>query len=399
MLDRIHLSPSAPSLALAVAMITTPIPSAAQGGSVLQLLNVEGRQLQAGTEHRGALSTSDYLSPQDNYLEAWTLEGRAGESATIDLLSDDFDSYLYIVGPGFGETLSDDDGGGGCNARITVRFLETGTFHIVASSAGSKQTGMYTLRVTDTPEPTPSYDCGEPNPEVLRALPTDDRSIRLGDLATGRFTGGEPTVQDGRPAQAWALEGRAGESVTVTLESTDFDAYLYLTGPGLDDLLSDDDGAGNSNSQITVTLPQDAMYLVVASSFQAGATGSYTIRVDEPIDLNTLPTEGRSIGVGEAASGQLTSADPVVMEGRRGQVWALEGETGQTVTIDLISDDFDCYLYLVGPGLEEPLSDDDSGGDFDSRINITFPENGTYRVIVSALGGNTGAFTLRVSGL
>jgi hypothetical protein len=363
-----------------MAMITMPMPSAAQGGSVLQLLNVEERQLQAGAEYRGALSTSDYLSPQDNYLEAWTLEGRAGESATIDLVSDDFDSHLYIVGPGLGETLSDDDGGGGCNARITLTFLETGTFHVVASSTGSRQTGMY-------------------NPEVLRALPTDDRSIRFGDLATGRFTGGEPTVQDGRPAQAWALEGQAGESITVTLESTDFDAYLYLTGPGLEDLLSDDDGAGNSNSQITVTLPQDAMYLLVASSFQAGATGSYTIRVDEPIDLNTLPTEGRSIGVGEAASGLLTSADPVVLEGRRGQVWALEGEAGQTVTIDLISDDFDCYLYLVGPGLAEPLSDDDSGGDFDSRIDITFPENGTYRVIITALGGNTGAFTLRVSGM
>ena len=38
----------------------------------------------------------------------------------------------------------------------------------------------------------------------------------------------------------------------------------------------------------------------------------------------------------------------MIEQGRTGQAWALEGREGQTVTIDLISDEFDCYLYVIG---------------------------------------------------
>lgn len=366
-----------------------------RGGSILMLLTVDSQRLEMGEEARGALSSYDVLSARDNYLDAWELEGRVGETITVDLLSDDFDAYLYVLGPGLGETLADDDSGGGCNARITFTFLESGTFRVVASSNSARQTGTYTIRVTDAPPMTPSYHCGGVNPEVLASLTTDGRSIGLGGVADGYLVPG-PVIAEGRYGQAWALEGQAGESVTVTLESDDFDAYLYMYGPGLDEVLSDDDGAGGLNSQITVTLPQSATYLVVASSLQGGATGPYTLSVAEPLDLTTLPTDGRSIQAGDALMGELTLAAPVVVEGRRGQAWALDGEAGQTVTVELRSDEFDTYLYVVGPGLGM-LSDDDSAGDLDSRITLTFPENGSYRVIVSALGSSdTGAFTLRV---
>jgi hypothetical protein len=68
------------------------------------------------------------------------------------------------------------------------------------------------------------------------------------------------------------------------------------------------------------------------------------------------------------------------------------------VTIDLLSDELDAYLYLVGPGLTELLSDDDGGGEPNSRITHTLTESGTCRVIVSALSSDaTGAFTLEVT--
>jgi len=89
----------------------------------------------------------------------------------------------------------------------------------------------------------------------------------------------------------------------------------------------------------------------------------------------------------------------VLLEGRRGQVWGLEASAGQRVTIDLVSSEFDTYLYLVGPGFDEPLFDDDGAGDLDSRITATLPQDGTYRIIASAIDANQiGAFTLRVEG-
>ena len=61
-----------------------------------------------------------------------------------------------------------------------------------------------------------------------------------------------------------------------------------------------------------------------------------------------------------------------------------------------MSDDFDSYLFVVGPGLPEPLSDDDGGEGLNSRLVISFPADGVYRVVASSLGGATGMFTLTV---
>ncbi|MDH3207781.1 MAG: PPC domain-containing protein [Gemmatimonadota bacterium] len=382
---------------LAAAMLA-PTASATQVTSVLTLLPTDDRTLEVGGDFSGALSTADYASADDYLMEAWELQGRAGGSVTIDLESDAFDARLYVVGPGLAETLSDDDGGGGCNARLTFTFLENGTFRVVASSVGARETGTYTLRVSERPGPAPSFGCGEVNPATLAALPTEGRSLELGTLAAGILGPNSRTVQDGRAGEAWTLTGQPGVRASIILESDDFDAYLYLTGPGMGEVLTDDDGAGDLNSMIDVTLTSDGPYTVVASALGSGDFGAYTIRVEEAADLNTLPITGGTVDLGQTVDGQLLFADPVILEGRRGQVWGLDATAGQQVVIDLRSDDFDSYLYLVGPGLVEPLSDDDGGDGTNSQITTTLPETGTYRIIASPYStDDSGSFTLSVS--
>jgi hypothetical protein len=349
-----------------------------------------------GGDFSGALSTADYVSPEDYLLEAWELEGRAGESVTIDLLSDAFDARLYVAGPGFAQTLSDDDSGGGCNARLTVTFLENASFRVVASSFGG-ETGTYTLRVSDQPEPAPAYGCGEVNPEVLAALPKEGRALTLGSREVGILGAESRVVQDGRPGEAWVLAGSAGQRLSVILESEDFDSYLYLTGPGLAEVLTDDDGAGSLDSQIDVTLPVDGEYTVVASALSSGSFGAYMIRVDEAADPNDLPLDG-TVALGQSADGLLSASGPAVIDGKPGQVYAFEATSGQRVRIDLQSDEFDTYLYLVGPGLSEPLFDDDGGNERNSQLTVTFPETGTYRIIASSFGSSSsGGFTVSVT--
>jgi hypothetical protein len=387
----------APALLALTVTFASPAAGAAQGASLLSLLPTDGRTLSVGSEETGALSAADVRSPDDGYLEAWELAGRSGQSVTVDLVSDAFDPRLYVVGPGLPETLSDDDSGNGCNARLTFTLLETGTFRVVAGSSGSRETGTYTIRVSDQPGPPPTHGCGEVDPGALESLPTEGRTLRMGSVATGRLGLGSATVQDGRPGEAWQLDGRAGERVRIVLESDDFDAYLYLGGPGLDGIRTDDDGAGDLDSMIEITLPANGPYRVIAAALSAGSSGAYTLRVEEPLDLGTLPTDGRVIDQGQSIEGQLLASDPVLLEGRRGQVWGLNGVAGQRLVIDLMAEDFDAYLYLAGPGLPEPLSDDDGGDGLDSRISVTLPESGTYRVIVSSLSDGTGAFTLSVA--
>lgn len=386
-----------PALSLTACGLLLPVAGSAQSRSVLDLLPTENRRLELGGEHRGALSASDYLSTDDSFLEAWELEGRPGESVTIDLESDDFDARLYVVGPGLAETLTDDDGGGGCDSRLTFTFLEAGSFRVVASSLGARQTGTYLLRVSDRPGAAPTHECGQADPAELTALPTQGRTLRMGSRETSRLLPLSATIQDGRPAEAWTLEGRAGDRVSVTVQADDFDAYLYVLGPGLDGVRTDDDSAGELNPKIDLTLPADGPYTVVAAGLAAGVSGSYVISVGEPLDLATLPTDGRTIDVGQTSEGFLSADDPVVVEGRQGQAWAFDGAAGRSVDIELLATEFDPFLYLAGPGLMEPLSDDDGAGDLNARISVTLPESGSYRIIVSALGaGSRGAFTLRV---
>ncbi len=369
-----------------------------QGGvSVLELLDTGGRQLTVGSVEMGTLSDADYRSADESFLEAWSLQAAAGTRVTVDLIATDFDPYVYVIGPGLGETLRDDDSGNGCEARLTFTVLEPGPYRVIASTLGADRMGSYRLSVSEGVPAAPTHNCGDFDPEFLSSLPTDGRRLDLGSVANGRLSAGGVTMDGNKPVEAWLLRGRAGESVMVRLESDAFDAKMYIGGPGLDEILSDDDGGGDLNSQLTVHFAEDGDYIVVASALSEGSSGAYTIRVEEPMDLNTISTDGRFAVFGDAVGGFLSEEDPIVIDGRRGQAWELEGNVGQSVTVELTSDDFDSYLYIVGPGLNEPLSDDDSAGELNSRISFSFPETGIYRIIVSALtSSSTGAFELRV---
>lgn len=396
------MSTSTRSLALVLAScaaICLPLgPARAQGsGSVFELMRAEGR-LAVGEETSGTLSTADVRSSDDSFLEAWALEGRVGESVTVDLISDDFDAYLYVVGPGLAGTLYDDDSGGACHARITITFLENGEHRVVASTTMPGETGTYVLRISESPGPVAEYECGEINPAVLTELPTDGRSLTLGDVKSGALTADSPLITEGMRGQAWSVAGRVGESVVITLESSAFDAYLYFTGPGLEGVMTDDDGGGDLNSLIQVTFPADGNYTAVASALAGSGFGAYTIRLEEPPDLSTLDTAGRVAEVGGTMTGQLTTDDPIVIDGRRGQAWLLEGRAGERLTIDLISDDFDAFLYFSGPAIAAPIFDDDGAGDLNSRLVVTLPEDGAYRIIVSGISADaTGGYELQVT--
>ena len=63
------------------------------GMSVLALMSTEGRDLDVGDEIEAALSTSDYVGPDGSYMEAWSLDGRPGDTFSIDLISEEFDAY------------------------------------------------------------------------------------------------------------------------------------------------------------------------------------------------------------------------------------------------------------------------------------------------------------------
>jgi hypothetical protein len=77
-------------------------------------------------------------------------------------------------------------------------------------------------------------------------------------------------------------------------------------------------------------------------------------------------------------------------------VYELHGRRGESYALTLSSEAFDAYLYVRGPGALSQ-DNDDYGGTYNSRLDVTFPENGTARVYVTSFGRDaTGAYQLLV---
>jgi hypothetical protein len=99
-----------------------------------------------GWTERGRLLPSDTRTSFD----AWTYDGRAGEVLLITLRSSEFDAYLD-VGEGdfnsFTSLKTDDDGGGGTDARVEITLPRTGSYIIRANTLVARAKGAYTLKM------------------------------------------------------------------------------------------------------------------------------------------------------------------------------------------------------------------------------------------------------------
>lgn len=368
----------------------------------------------------GAL-VGDEILFRDRPLQGWTLEGMAGTRVAVTLVSDQFDTYLFFDGPGFAEPLYDDDGAGDLDSRICVELPETGTYRVFAGPLYRADPGVrYTLEATvrradelcgGSFSVSPRAVAGE-----LVRLAAGAPEIGVNEERAGTLTGAFFHPESERPLDPWVLRGEPGTFLYVDVVSDVFDAYLYAWGEGFDEIAYADDAGGTTNARLELTIPADGRVYLFASAFGSGR-GDYLIRAA----TNPPPLEARTGAPGTTATG--TGVDPAELEGlgapvgelpfgaeitaslegsdpaiTRGYAKAYEyrGEAGEVVVFEVVSDEFDTYLYLSGPGLGGVLGDDDSAGNLDSRIEVTLPETGTYTVVVSALGeGATGVFRLR----
>ncbi len=76
--------------------------------------------------------------------------------------------------------------------------------------------------------------------------------------------------------------------------------------------------------------------------------------------------------------------------------YTFDGEMGQSMTIELKSEEFDPVLLLKGPDGVILTSNDDYGGTLNSTIVIELPESGTYSAIASSFSGQGGSYQIEV---
>ena len=233
-----------------------------------------------------SLTGEDYLVRSGRRVAAWQLTVSQPGDYQIDLGSNVFDPYLYIVGPGIrsllqerGEdayALTDDDGGEGYAARLCVPLSNENEYLVIVGALYAAS-GSYSLSVTNGCG-VPIGGAFEPSPgdrDVARLSVPADRSLSVGYEAEGVLASDDPEV-DGRHVQGWSLVTTGEESISIAVESDQFDAYLVVSMPDGRIFTDDDSGAG-TNARIAVSAVEASQYRVYVTSY-GGGTGTYRLR-------------------------------------------------------------------------------------------------------------------------
>ncbi len=112
-----------------------------------------------------------------------------------------------------------------------------------------------------------------------------------------------------------------------------------------------------------------------------------------------------AIACGQTVTGSLNlTADCMLTDGTVVDQYSFMAQAGQRIIADLVSDDFDSFLFLTDTELAILATDDDSGGGLNSRIDFTFgtteevfllpnsftPAEGDYSLTVTCPGGGGG---------
>jgi len=86
--------------------------------------------------------------------------------------------------------------------------------------------------------------------------------------------------QGNRFASTHTFNGTAGQSVSISLDSDDFDPFLILIDAKGESIASSDNiSATNANSRIDITLPGTEQYLLLVTSFEFEGQGDYRLAV------------------------------------------------------------------------------------------------------------------------
>lgn len=343
------------------------------------------RAIRAGTQVVDTLLTSAPKLSERGGFRTYRFTASVGKRYVISMAADDFDAYVWVareVGGLTDELDSDDDGGGGTNARLRFRPPADGSYLIVAQSLSEEGTGAFTLRL-DEMEP---------------AVMPPTQPIRIGETLVGRLTDDSPVDDmEGFPYAHYTLRGN-GQRVRITMRAADFDAYLVLLqrrAGGEEEVATNDDGAGGTDARITVTL--DGEYRILARPLGTDGRGEFSVSVEEAIPV---PVIQRPIRVGETLTGELTDRDPELDDGGFFHEYVLEANAGEEFRITLRSTEFDSFLRWGrkdGEAFTEIASDDDGGGNLDSQLTVRADARGRYVIRVSALGSDSvGPYELRV---
>ena len=215
----------------------------------------------------GVLNDTSSILPSDgSYFDAYTFEGQAGQQVEIAMSSNELNAYLILLEPDGNNLAQDDNSGGNNNARLQAVLPRTGTYTVLANTRLSGETGRYQIEVSTLDRPT--------NP-----APSSGSSTLLQEQG---ILGANSQIwsEDNSLYEEYQFQGQQGQTVTITMESTEFDTYLMVFNEGWQMVGQNNDATpSTTNSTLVITLPATGTYRVIANALDSRGRGRFIVTV------------------------------------------------------------------------------------------------------------------------
>ncbi|GAB5494376.1 MAG: hypothetical protein Phog2KO_45910 [Phototrophicaceae bacterium] len=202
-------------------------------------------------------------------------------------------------------------------------------------------------------------------------------TVSVGDVIEGEAD--EDTVE-------YEIELEEDQTVEISLESDDFDTYLYILDEDGDEVDSNDDGFDSGfNSFLEFTADDTATYTIRVDAFGGDPDGDFVLTIegeasDEDEDEDA-DEDSESSGDVDLAYGDDEEFD---VDGEDELEVTFEGSEGDAVTIIAYSEaneEQDLILALLDPDGDE-LAIFDSFGDA-VLLRVELPDDGVYTIHVT----------------
>jgi len=334
----------------------------------------------------GALDAASCTLDDGASVELYSFTVDVFSVVDVSVTSAAFDTTLFVL-DSFCRSIAENDD---CTPDTTDScldrlILEPGTYSVGVSSFGAGEAGAYSLAVGCEPF-DPCVHC------VVGAL-------LCGDTVEGELTADDCPLGDGSVIDVWELTIDELASVSVSLESTAFNTFLFLIDGACQLIGANDDCQnGDPGTSCTTAWLQPGTYFVVANSLEAAQSGAYSVRVEcLPTAQVCVDCEVSLIDCDTELTTPFPSA-PAGCVGPRGAAtdfYSFQLAEDELVTIAL-SGGFDTFLHVFGSDCVEIAFNDDLPGTLNSGLSLDLAA-GTYFIGVSSfLIGALGDATLSV---
>ncbi len=249
-------------------VLVTSYEAGESGGYTLQMDVGEAVELAGLREETGTLGRGDSTLDDGEYLDVYEFSGRPGQRVTIDLRSNDFDTYLILEVPN-GDQQENDDSEDTTDSLLVTDITESGNYRIGVTSYEPGESGAYRLTIDQV-------DASGGRPRQNR----DVETLTVGRTTAGELESGDRTLDTGEYQDTYVFDGRAGQSVSVEMTSSDFDTYVGLVTPAGDVIENDDFEGSTSRSVVELNLTETGRYRVMATSYTHAEIGRYRLTVN-----------------------------------------------------------------------------------------------------------------------